>query len=415
VAHSPFYSNVTFVIFSVYFVFFFFSNGIFLSELFNSYFHPKIKEGKKFIREEGVFLSGNYFIANAKDGNEFKKDKSFTGLAFNCTDKFYNTHLFNKFFNSIKSSNFMVNIFSFFYKNALTSVFLDNETKNRFRSESTNSFYRAFITFLKNKEVGSAIVSETKSEKSFVNYLFVKEKKNKLISLKTSDILAKNDRTLTLSFLKHLVIVDLFLKKFIIGVYSNVLKQIYAFTLDLVTSTFCPSDLKKSLRYFPFFFTGFSALLFLNTIGLIPYSSTFTSYMSVTLFLTMTVLVAAYFLVFSRHGIKFFGLFVPQGCPFGLIFIIIPIEFVSYVFRMVSLSARLFANMMAGHALVAVLAGFSWVMFNTYELLPMMLSSFPLFVVFLLFFLETGVAVVQAVVFTILSCMYIDEAVNLSH
>jgi hypothetical protein len=81
VAHSPFYSNVTIVIFSVYFVFFFFSNGIFLSELFTSYFHPKIKEGKKFIREEGVFLSGSYFIANAKDGNEFKKDKSFTGLA----------------------------------------------------------------------------------------------------------------------------------------------------------------------------------------------------------------------------------------------------------------------------------------------------------------------------------------------
>jgi hypothetical protein len=83
-----------------------------------------------------------------------------------------------------------------------------------------------------------------KSEHSFSDYLFVKEKKNKLISLKTSDILAKDERTLTLSFLKHLVIVDLFLKKFIIGVYSNVLKQIYAFTLDLVTSTFWPSNTK---------------------------------------------------------------------------------------------------------------------------------------------------------------------------
>jgi len=106
---------------------------------------------------------------------------------------------------------------------------------------------------------------------------------------------------------------------------------------------------------------------------------------------------------------------MPQGCPFILIFFIIPIEFVSYVFRLVSLSARLFANMMAGHSLLAVLAGFSWVMFNSSNSVILLLGTLPLFIVFLLFFLETGVAIVQAVVFTILSCMYLDEAVNLSH
>jgi len=106
---------------------------------------------------------------------------------------------------------------------------------------------------------------------------------------------------------------------------------------------------------------------------------------------------------------------MPQGCPFGLIFFIIPIEFLSYVFRLISLSARLFANMMAGHSLLAVLAGFSWVMFNSSSSLIVLLGTLPIFVVFLLFFLETGVAIVQAVVFTILSCMYMDEAVNLSH
>merc|ERR1712124_82495 len=105
---------------------------------------------------------------------------------------------------------------------------------------------------------------------------------------------------------------------------------------------------------------------------------------------------------------------MPQGCPFILIFFIIPIEFVSYVFRLVSLSARLFANMMAGHSLLSVLAGFSWVMFNSSNSVILLLGTLPLFVVFLLF-LETGVAIVQAVVFTILSCMYLDEAVNLSH
>merc|ERR1712151_1042546 len=101
----------------------------------------------------------------------------------------------------------------------------------------------------------------------------------------------------------------------------------------------------------------------------------------------------------------------PQGCPFILIFFIIPIEFISYVFRLVSLSARLFANMMAGHSLLAVLAGFSWVMFNSSNSVILLLGTLPLFIVFL----ETGVAIVQAVVFTILSCMYMDEAVNLSH
>merc|ERR1711871_1904122 len=110
----------------------------------------------------------------------------------------------------------------------------------------------------------------------------------------------------------------------------------------------------------------------------------------------MGIVIGAYFTVFSLHGINFFNLFMPQGCPFILIFFIIPIEFVSYVFRLVSLSARLFANMMAGHSLLAVLAGFSWVMFSSTIIL---VGTIPLFVVFVLFVLETGVAIVQAVVF----------------
>merc|ERR1712048_784460 len=103
---------------------------------------------------------------------------------------------------------------------------------------------------------------------------------------------------------------------------------------------------------------------------------------------------------------------MPQGCPFILIFFIIPIEFISYVFRLISLSARLFANMMADHSLLAVLAGFSWGMYNSNSSLIIIVGTVPLLLVF---FLETGVAIVQAVVFTILSCMYMDEAVNLSH
>merc|ERR1712037_704195 len=191
--------------------------------------------------------------------------------------------------------------------------------------------------------------------------------------------------------------------------YNMILIQIYNFGLNTVIGTFCSSDLKKSLKYFPFFLSMFFFILVLNTIGIIPYSST------VTLILTLIIVIGAYFTVFSLHGINFFGLFMPQGCPFGLVFFIIPIELLSYVFRLVSLSARLFANMMAGHSLLAVLAGFSWVMFNSTSSTIILVGTIPLFVVFVLFVLETGVAIVQAVVFTILSCIYMDEAVNLSH
>jgi len=218
-----------------------------------------------------------------------------------------------------------------------------------------------------------------------------------------------------LYFLRIFYFFIFFFKKLISNLYNLVLIQIYNFGLNTVLSTFSPSDLKKSLRYFPFFLAIFFFILVVNTIGIVPYSSTLTSYVSVTLILTLIILVAAYYAVFTLHGIEFFSLFMPQGCPFVLIFIIIPIEFVSYVFRVVSLSARLFANMMAGHSLLAVLAGFSWTMFNSSSSSIVLLGTIPLLVVTLLFFLETGVAIVQAVVFTILSCMYMDQAVNLTH
>jgi len=156
-------------------------------------------------------------------------------------------------------------------------------------------------------------------------------------------------------------------------------------------------------------------ILLMNLIGIIPYSSTVSSYLCITLFLTLIIIVGAYFAVLYLHGISFFKLFMPQGCPFILIFFIIPIEFLSYIFRLVSLSARLFANMMAGHSLLVVLAGFSWLMYNSTNSLIILLGTIPIFTVFLLFFLETGIAIVQSIVFTILSCMYLDEAVSLSH
>jgi ATP synthase subunit 6 len=166
------------------------------------------------------------------------------------------------------------------------------------------------------------------------------------------------------------------------------------------------------LRFFPFILSLFVFILTANLIGLIPYSSTVTSYLIVTFAMSVTALVGVNIIAGRLHGLTYFGHFLPAGCPFNLYPLIIPIEFISYVFRVVSLSVRLFANMMAGHTLLAVLAGFGWTMANTSVSLCFF-HPLPLFVVFVLVFLETAVAIVQAYVFSILTCMYLDEAINL--
>jgi len=194
-----------------------------------------------------------------------------------------------------------------------------------------------------------------------------------------------------------------------------VLISIYNLVLNLIVTTFLSSNLKKSLKYFPFFFAIFFFIFILNLIGLIPYSSTLTSYGSVSLVLTLTIMVGAYFTIFTLHGIKFFSLFMPTGCPLILQFLLIPIELISYVFRLLSLSARLAANMMAGHTLLAVIAGFGFNMFNSTDYKIILFGTIPLIAVFIVFFLEIFVSMVQAVIFTILSCIYMDEAVQLSH
>jgi len=111
----------------------------------------------------------------------------------------------------------------------------------------------------------------------------------------------------------------------------------------------------------------------------------------------------------QKHGLDyFFGLFMPNGCPLALVFLLVPIEFLSYSFRLVSLSVRLFANRMAGHTLMKVLIGFSYVMFTLGD--GYAVAAFlPALVVFVLIFLEMAVACIQAYIFTILTCIYLKD------
>lgn len=188
--------------------------------------------------------------------------------------------------------------------------------------------------------------------------------------------------------------------------------SVYQVALQLVKENIGNNNSVSILRFFPFILSLFVFILTANLIGLIPYSSTVTSYLIVTFAMSVTALIGVNVIAGRLHGLTYFGHFLPAGCPFNLYPLIIPIEFISYVFRVVSLSVRLFANMMAGHTLLAVLAGFGWTMANTSVSLCFF-HPLPLLVVFVLVFLETAVAIVQAYVFSILTCMYLDEAINL--
>jgi len=168
----------------------------------------------------------------------------------------------------------------------------------------------------------------------------------------------------------------------------------------------------RGQQYFPFVFILFMFVLISNLIGLIPYSFTITSHLIITFSLALMVFIGVNIICVKEHGIHMVSLFLPPGTSLGLALILVPIEFVSYMFKPISLGVRLFANMMAGHTLLKVIAGFAWSMMVSGGLL-FLAHLLPLLVLVLLAGLELGVAMIQAYVFTILTCIYLNDAINL--
>ena len=164
--------------------------------------------------------------------------------------------------------------------------------------------------------------------------------------------------------------------------------------------------------YFPFIFTLFVFILGANLIGMIPYSFTSTSHIVVTFGLSLSIFIGVTLLGFLTHGLHFLSFFLPGGAPLALAPLLVVLEVVSYSFRAISLGVRLFANMMAGHTLVKILSGFSWTMLSVGGLLGVGALG-PFLVVFALTGLELGVASLQAYVFTILTCIYLNDAIHL--
>jgi F-type H+-transporting ATPase subunit a len=165
--------------------------------------------------------------------------------------------------------------------------------------------------------------------------------------------------------------------------------------------------------YFPFIFSLFYFILLGNMLGMMPYGYTFTAQLVVTLGMALLIFIGTTIIGFIKHGVGFFGLFLPHGTPWYIAPILVPIEIVSYCFRPVSLSLRLFANMTAGHTLLKVFAGFIGGFVASLGVLGLLAGLIPLVAVVGLTGLEFLVAFLQAYVYATLACIYLNDALHL--
>ena len=192
------------------------------------------------------------------------------------------------------------------------------------------------------------------------------------------------------------------------GRMQGLAEMLYEFVGDMVRSNVG----NEGRPYFPVIFTLFMFVLFSNLLGLIPYSYTTTSQIVVTFALALAIFVGVTLIALVKHGFHFFSFFVPSGAPKALIPFLVVIEVISYFVRPVSLSVRLFANMLAGHTMLKVFAGLA-VMIASAGGVAAAGSVLPLIAIIGLTGLEVLVAVLQAYVFTILTCMYLNDALHL--
>jgi len=188
-----------------------------------------------------------------------------------------------------------------------------------------------------------------------------------------------------------------------------IFESIFTILISLIVDNLGKTEGQK---YFPILFSIFLYVVSLNLIGLIPYSFTLTSHLIVTFTLALFIFIALNIICIKKHGFAFFSLFFPGGTSVILAFLLVPIELISYIFKPVSLSIRLFANMMAGHTLLKVIAGFGWTLSGSSGIL-FLIHYIPLLILIPLFGLELGVALIQSFVFLILICIYLNDSINL--
>jgi F-type H+-transporting ATPase subunit a len=194
------------------------------------------------------------------------------------------------------------------------------------------------------------------------------------------------------------------------GRLQSVAEMSYEFIADTIRSTAGT----EGMRFFPFVFSLFMFVLFMNLIGLIPYSFTVTTHIVITASLALMVFFTVIVYGFWKNGLRFLKLFVPSGIPWYMLILVTPIEVMSFLSRPVSHSVRLFANMLAGHITLKVFAGFITLL-GAWGIAGWVGAVLPLGLTVALTALELLVAVLQAYVFAILTCIYLNDAIHPGH
>lgn len=197
--------------------------------------------------------------------------------------------------------------------------------------------------------------------------------------------------------------------KLVFNSWSVAQETVYATIYSIVVNQI---NANKGQIYFPFIYSLFVFILINNLIGMVPYSFAATSHFALTFSISFTVVLGATFLGFSKHGLKFFSLFVPAGCPLGLLPLLVLIEFISYLARNISLGLRLSANILSGHMLLNILAGFCYNIMTS-GFIFLFLGLIPLSFIIAFSGLELGIAFIQAQVFVVLTSSYIKDALDL--
>jgi len=183
--------------------------------------------------------------------------------------------------------------------------------------------------------------------------------------------------------------------------WQSTAELVYEFVANMVRDNVG----SQGRKYFPFIFSLFMFILFGNLIGMVPYTFTFTSHIVVTFAMALFIFVAVTAIAIARHGFHFFSYFAPKGVPWVMQLLLVPIEIISYLIRPCTLAIRLFANMMAGHTMLFIFAGFVTAL-GIFGVLPLVFNMGFILLEFL-------VAVLQAYVYAILTCIYLHDAIHL--
>lgn len=186
-------------------------------------------------------------------------------------------------------------------------------------------------------------------------------------------------------------------------------ESLYATIHSIVTNQINP---RSGQMYFPFIYTIFIFILINNLIGMVPYSFASTSHFILTFALSFTIVLGATILGFQKHGLEFFSLLVPAGCPLALLPLLVFIEFISYLARNISLGLRLAANILSGHMLLNILSGFTYNIMTS-GFIAFFLGLLPLAFIIAFSGLELAIAFIQAQVFVVLSSSYIKDGLDL--